>query len=107
MRGGFFTLVGFLTLVMGFGALRCFAGLLGSGMVQSKTILLEYRSGERSGVLDVETAYWYNPRRRRFRYSTGQSGRDYVWLSKGISLSIKASASCRPSATSSVSISFS
>ena len=45
MRGGFFTLVGFWTLVMGFGALRCFAGLLGSGMVQSKTILLEYRSG--------------------------------------------------------------
>ena len=33
-------MVGFLTLVMGFGALRCFAGLLGSGMVQSKTILL-------------------------------------------------------------------
>ena len=47
MRGGFFTLVGLLTLVMGFGALRCFAGLLGSGMVQSKTILLEYRSGQR------------------------------------------------------------
>ena len=45
MRGGFFALVGFLTLVMGFGALRCFAGLLGSGMVQSKIILLEYRSG--------------------------------------------------------------
>ena len=44
---------------------------------------------------------------RRFRYSTGQSGRDYVWLSKGISLSIKASTSSRPSATSSVSISFS
>ena len=49
MRGGFFALVGFLTLVMGFGALRCFAGLLGSGMVQSKIILLEYRSGESRG----------------------------------------------------------
>ena len=43
----------------------------------------------------------------RFGYWTDRSGRDYVWLSKGISLLIKASTSSRPSATSAVSISFS
>ena len=56
MRGGFFTLVVFLTLVMGFGALRCFAGLLGSGTVHSKLILLEYRSGEPAGWPSIQCA---------------------------------------------------
>ena len=37
---------GFMALVLGFGALGCLAGLLGSGTVHSKLILLEYRSGE-------------------------------------------------------------
>ena len=45
MRGGFLLVFGFMALVLGFGALGCLAGLLGSGTVHSKLILLEYCSG--------------------------------------------------------------
>ena len=47
---------------------------------------------------------WFTCNVRRFRYSTGQSSRDYVWLSKGISLSIRTSTSTRAWATSWASI---
>ena len=45
--------------------------------------------------------------RRRFRYWTGQSGRDYVWSSRGIGLSSRASMSSNLSATSKACITFS
>ena len=49
-RGGFLLVFGFMALVLHFGALGCLAGLLGSGTVHSKLILLEYRSGEPGGT---------------------------------------------------------
>ena len=47
---------------------------------------------------------WFTCNVRRFRYSTGQGSRDYVWLSKGIILSIRTSTSTRAWATSWASI---
>ena len=70
------------------------AGILGAGGLVHFVLTLTW------GLLASNS-------KMRFRYSTGQSSRDYVWLSKGISLPIKASTSSRPSATSSAIISFS
>ena len=47
MRGGFLLVFGFMALVLRFGGLGCLAGLLGSGTVHSKLVLLQYRSGVR------------------------------------------------------------
>ena len=50
MRGGFLLVFGFMALVLRFVALGCLAGLLGSGTVHSKLILLEQRSGIPTGI---------------------------------------------------------
>ena len=67
------------------------AGILGAGGLVHFVLTLTW------GLLASNS-------KRRFRYSTGQSSRDYVWLSKGISLSIRASTSTRAWATSWASI---
>ena len=80
MRGGFLLVFGFMALVLRFVALGCLAGLLGSGTVHSKLILLEQRSGEPPRITVFQSTMWVYPRESRGRRPPGSSSCRRCWL---------------------------